>query len=286
MLSNEEVNELFEKIKRNDRQARELLAEESLGLVKYLINKKFKSYYDKDELVSVGNIGLVKAINTFDNTKEVAFKTYALKIIENEILMYLKKINNKDTVSLDANIMGKDSDDTVALQDLLKDDFDMVDEYCNREVSNEVFMIVDKLPEPKREIIKFYYGFYGKRYTLKEIAKQYSYSSENVSRIILSTIERIGEELEKNGLIELKENKTKKKKGYLNIYETLNNYRIREIDEAMEILSEEERKKISFYHHTPISKLSSEEENKFNYIVFKVRKKLKQSENIKLIRKK
>ena len=95
-LSNQEVNKLLEKIKQGDECARKKLAEHNIRLVIYEVTRRFNSVpYDKKDLISIGNIGLMKAISTFDISKKTKFLTYAVKCIDNEILMFLRNLRKE-----------------------------------------------------------------------------------------------------------------------------------------------------------------------------------------------
>lgn len=95
-LPKEELEKLFEEAKNGSQEAKNKLVTHNIHLVLYIVTKKFFNVdYDKKDLVSIGNIGLIKAVNTYDPSKEIKFSVYASRCVENEILMFLRKRNRK-----------------------------------------------------------------------------------------------------------------------------------------------------------------------------------------------
>ena len=206
-LSKQEVHELLEKINQGDEHARKKLVEHNIRLVLYEVTGRFKSVeYDKKDLVSIGNVGLMKAITAFDTSKKAEFSTYAIRCIDNEILMFLKKLKKDQNVdSLDKIINYYKDSDELKLKDTIKDETDMVDEYIDNETHEIIRQIVNDLPDCDREIIMLYFGFYnGKIHTQKEIADMMSTSQPHVSRLITKIVKRIGQQLQQKGIIELR----------------------------------------------------------------------------------
>lgn len=186
-LSKYEVSELIEKIKQGDEKARKKLIEHNIRLVLYEVNHRFKSVeYDKNDLVSIGNIGLMKAITTFDASKKVEFSTYATRCIDNEILMFLRKLKkNQNVDSLDRIIRHDKDGNEKKLEDIISDDIDITESYTDNETYQIIRQIVKDLPERDRQIIMLYFGFYnGKTHTQKEIAKELGISRSYVPRLI------------------------------------------------------------------------------------------------------
>ena len=94
-LSKDELSELFDKIKLGDEEAKNKVIEHNIRLVLYEVTKKFRTVnYDKKDLISIGNVGLIKAVLTFDKSRNMEFATYAVKCIDNEILQFLRKLKN------------------------------------------------------------------------------------------------------------------------------------------------------------------------------------------------
>ena len=178
-LSKQEVYELLGKIKQGDKRAKEKLAEYNIRLVLYEVTGRFKFVeYEKNELVSIGNLGLMKAINTFDTTKKVEFATYATRCIDNEILMFLRQLKKDQKVdSLNRTINYDNEGNELYLEDTISDETDIFEKYTDNETYQIIRQIVKDLPDREREIIMLYFGFYNdKIYTQKEIADMMSNS--------------------------------------------------------------------------------------------------------------
>ena len=105
-LSKDELSELFDKIKLGDEEAKNKVIEHNIRLVLYEVTKKFRTVnYDKKDLISIGNVGLIKAVLTFDKSRNMEFATYAVKCIDNEILQFLRKLKKLQNIdSLDRTI--------------------------------------------------------------------------------------------------------------------------------------------------------------------------------------
>ena len=161
LLSKQEVYELLEKIKQGDELAREKLVEHNIRLVLYEVTGRFKSVeYDKKDLVSIGNVGLMKAITTFDTSKKFEFATYAIRCIDNEILMFLRKLKkNQNVDSLDRTINHDKDGNELKIEDTISDETDIVEEYTDNETHQIIRQIVKDLPDRDREIIMLHFGF-------------------------------------------------------------------------------------------------------------------------------
>ena len=210
-LSKKEVYELLERIKQGDNKALAKLVEHNIRLVLYQVEKRFKTVqYDKKELVSIGNIGLMKAVTTFDISRNMEFSTYAIRCIDNEILMFLRNLKKyASDASLDEAIYHNNDGDEIKIKDTLSDDMDFVEEYIDNETHLMIREIVNELPERDRKIIILYFGFYdNKRHNQNEIANMLSISQSYVARLIKRIVSQIGMQLEKKGLIELRKERT------------------------------------------------------------------------------
>ena len=205
-LSKELTIKLLEKVKLGDKNARDELLIHNIKLVLHQIKKHFQNIdYYKEDLVSIGNIGLIKAIETFDLSKGFEFTTYAAKCINNEILMFLRKIKKDYSMeSLEKTISGDNEGNELKLKDTIEDKSDITDKYTENELYMAIDGIVNDLPEQKREIIKLYFGFYNDTpYEQEKIASMFSITQSGVSKTISRTITLLKEELAKEGLIEL-----------------------------------------------------------------------------------
>ena len=184
-LSIEEENECVLKMKDDDKYRNKLI-EHNLRLVAHIV-KKFESVYkDTDDLISIGTIGLIKGIDSYDSSKNIRITTYAARCIENEILMYFRS-NKKygNDVSLN-DYIGVDKDgNSISLIDVIQDeDVDLSIKISNAIDIEALIKYLDVLKKREREIIIKRYGlFNSKEYTQKEIAHEMGISRSYVSRI-------------------------------------------------------------------------------------------------------
>ena len=201
-LSEEEEAKCLEKYESGDEEARNILIEHNLRLVAH-ITKKFESTgVDKDDLISIGTIGLIKAINTFNTGKGTKLATYAARCIENEILMHLRSTKNmRSEVSLYDPIGTDKEGNEVALMDVLGTEGDSVVESV--EAYYEQKQLLEKvgtLENRERYVLQLRYGlFNGFRRTQREIAKKLGISRSYVSRIEKKAIQKLTQELADGG---------------------------------------------------------------------------------------
>ena len=185
-LSKDKELELLRKIKAGDINAKNKLAEHNMRLVVHIV-KKYASYGDNDELISVGNLGLSKAINTFDVDRQTVFATYAARCIENEILMSIRANKKyKDNLSLYEPISFDKDGNEVSLIDIIADEEESIlDKLEKKEIKEKMELMLDAvLDEREREIIKYRYGLSNNGVlTQQEIADKYNISRSYVSRI-------------------------------------------------------------------------------------------------------
>ena len=205
-LSDEEVEYYFREGRYWREQARDNFIQHNIRLVLNEVRSKFSQNSDLEELVSVGLVGLIKSVDTFNIDLKFKFSTYAAKCIDNEILMFLKK-TKKFTLdkSLESLITTDQSGNQLKLEDVLADEgSDFVSDYEKREFFAEIREVVYQLPLPNRDIVLLYFGFIGDHaYNQKEIAEKFNISQSYVSRIITKNISKIGEQLRKSGIIEI-----------------------------------------------------------------------------------
>lgn len=184
-LSIEEENECVLKMK-DDNKYRNKLIEHNLRLVAHIVKKFEGIYKDTDDLISIGTIGLIKGIDSYDSSKNIRITTYAARCIENEILMYFRS-NKKygNDVSLN-DYIGVDKDgNSISLIDVIQDeDIDLSIKVSNSIDIEALIKYLDVLKKQEREIIIKRYGlFNSKEYTQKEIAHEMGISRSYVSRI-------------------------------------------------------------------------------------------------------
>lgn len=199
-LLKEETKQLIKLMLEGDFDARQKLIESNMRLVTYRVSTRFGTVnYDKEELVSIGNLGLIKAVDTFDSKREISLATYAIKCIDNEIYMFLRKLKKVQadiSLSQPVNIGQKDTERHI--EDFLSDGLDIEEEYLNAETILRVRELVKKLPPALRETVNLYYGFNGgKRYTQEEIAKKANCFQSTIHKRLKKAENLIKRELEK-----------------------------------------------------------------------------------------
>lgn len=202
-LSKEEEELYLKKYKEEkDMNAREILITRNLRLVPHIV-KRFvgSTTVEADDMISVGAIGLIKAIDSFDAEKGVKLATYASRCIENEILMLIRvNKKHKDNVSLDLPVANNDGGDDILIMDMIADESEPLDEKLNNIfIYERVQNVVDsKLSPREREVIAKRYGLNGEKIlTQKELAKQIGISRSYISRIEKKSIETIKASLDK-----------------------------------------------------------------------------------------
>lgn len=209
-LSKSQTYELLDKVEQGDEEAKKIIAEHNIRLVLYEVTTRFKYVeYDKKDLVSIGNIGLIKAITTFDKSRKVEFSAYTARCIDNEILMFLRKIKKDQNVdSLNKQIKHDKEGRELKIEDIISDTSNIIEDYEKNITYKSIQEIIKKLPNRDKEIIILRFGFYNNEvHTQEEIANMMSISRSYVARLIAKIVKRIGQELKKNGIIELRTQK-------------------------------------------------------------------------------
>ena len=153
----------FEQIKNNDKRGRETLIVHNLRLVVYIAKKFESTGIGIEDLISIGTIGLIKAVNTFQVDKNIKLATYASRCIENEILMFLRKSNQyRNDISIDEPLNVDWDGNELLLSDILGTDEDIVIRGIENEVERELVLIeIDKLEEREKQIMKMRFGLLG-----------------------------------------------------------------------------------------------------------------------------
>jgi len=181
-----------------DEAARRQLIEHNLRLVVY-ISKRFENTgINIEDLISIGTIGLIKAVNTFNSGKNIKLATYASRCIENEILMYLRKINSQRTeVSFDEPLNTDWDGNELLLSDILGTDEDEVYRPLEDDADRQMLMAaIDSLEPREREIILLRFGLpQGREYTQKEVADMLGISQSYISRLEKRIIDRLRREM-------------------------------------------------------------------------------------------
>lgn len=197
-LTHEEEAILIERIE-GDEFARNMLVEHNLRLVVYIAKRFESTGIGIEDLVSIGTVGLIKAVNTFRSDKNIKLATYASRCIENEILMYIRKRGNaKNDISIDEPLNTDWDGNELLLSDVLGSEEDGVSyELEKREEREVIRRALDVLSDREREIISLRYGFFGGReLTQKEVADKLGISQSYISRLEKKIISRLREEIE------------------------------------------------------------------------------------------
>lgn len=198
-LSQEEEKIYLEKMKSGDVTARNILIERNLRLVAHIAKKYSSTNIDQDDLISIGSIGLIKGINSFDMDKNIKLATYIAKCIENEILMYLRSNKKRVTDVYLNEPIGKDKDDNeVTLQEVLENNDRNVEDEVDLKL--KVKQLYEKmkriLKDREKLIIELRFGLNGEKpKTQKEIAKMMNISRSYVSRIESKAISKLSNEI-------------------------------------------------------------------------------------------
>ncbi len=201
-LSPEEEKKHFENAKKGDMKSRELLIEHNLRLVAHIVKKYYSSYKNQDDLVSIGTVGLIKAIDSFDISNGTKFATYASKCLQNEILMYFRsqkkascEVSINETIDMDKDGNPLTYIDVISCEDTIAEDLDL--KMSSKKAINAINNLLTKR---ERQIIILRYGLNNRRpVTQREIASALGISRSYVSRIEKSAIDKIREEFIRTG---------------------------------------------------------------------------------------
>ena len=199
-MEKEEEQEAIEKLRMGDTKIRNTLIERNLRLVVYIARKFENTGIYVEDLISIGTIGLIKAINTFNPNKNIKLATYASRCIENEILMYLRKYSNiKTEVSIDEPLNVDWDGNELLLSDILGTDNDVIYKGIEEQVDKSMlFMALSSLSPRDRTIMNLRFGLGGKREkTQKEVADLLGISQSYISRLEKRIIGKLKKEISK-----------------------------------------------------------------------------------------
>lgn len=202
-LTRQEEEEILLLIEQGNEKEREKLVVHNLRLVVYIARKFENTGIGIEDLISIGTVGLIKAVNTFRPEKKIKLATYASRCIENEILMYLRKTSNrKNEISIDEPLNVDWDGNELLLSDVLGSNGDEVN--INIEMEDERKMLIasiEKLEEREKKIMVMRFGLGGsKEYTQKEVADILGISQSYISRLEKRIILRLKKELQKMGI--------------------------------------------------------------------------------------
>ena len=198
-LKPEEEQVLLEQAGAGDMAARNKLIEHNLRLVAHIVKKYYTQSGEVDDLISIGTIGLIKAVNTYRPDKKIKLATYAARCIENEILMYLRKTKKlAGEVSLSETLDTDGDGSNLSILDLIRVDDDMLEELDTRDACRKVRICVERvLDDRERKVIVGRYGLDGNPpRTQREIAAQCGISRSYISRIEKKALKKLEEAME------------------------------------------------------------------------------------------
>lgn len=199
-LTASEERELLDRLRAGDGSVRELLIVRNLRLVVYIARKFDANGAGLEDLISIGTIGLIKAVNTFCPERNIKLATYASRCIENEILMYLRKTTGlKSEISIDEPLNVDWDGNELLLSDILGSDPDTVGKGIETEDERNILKeLVSDLSKREREIVEMRFGMFGRHeHTQKEVADSLGISQSYISRLEKRIIEKLKKEIEK-----------------------------------------------------------------------------------------
>ncbi len=198
-LSKEDESKVFERLSNKDPKARDLLVIHNLRLVVYIAKKFDSNTATVEDLISIGTIGLIKAVNTFEPSKNIKLATYASRCIENEILMYLRKSSNKRQESSIDEPLNTDGDgNELLLSDILGTDQNEISNALEETAEkNMLLQAVERLSGREKQIMQLRFGLGGfSEHTQKEVADMIGISQSYISRLEKRIIRRLRIDLE------------------------------------------------------------------------------------------
>ncbi|MGL5330545.1 MAG: RNA polymerase sporulation sigma factor SigE [Peptostreptococcaceae bacterium] len=199
-LNAQEENELLQNLEK-DESVKTTLIERNLRLVVYISRKFENTGIDVEDLISIGTIGLIKAVNTFKLNKNIKLATYASRCIENEILMYLRKNNKKKVeVSFDEPLNIDLDGNELLLSDVLGTENDEIYKVIEEEIDKDLLiMALDRLSDREKQIMELRFGLTNKgdERTQKEVAGMLGISQSYISRLEKKIISRLKKEMKK-----------------------------------------------------------------------------------------
>ena len=199
-LSREQEAAVFLRLEEGDPKAKETLITHNLRLVVYIARKFESTGIGIEDLISIGTIGLIKAVNTFCPARNIKLATYASRCIENEILMHLRKIQNQKTeISIDEPLNVDWDGNKLLLSDILGTEGDTVNRRLEQEVEcNSLRALVNNLGEREQRIMRLRFGLDGGRErTQKEVADIIGISQSYISRLEKKIIRQLREEMQR-----------------------------------------------------------------------------------------
>lgn len=197
LLSEEEIMRYFEEMKMGSKSAREKLILHNMKLIYYRYYTRFNNTgIEMEDIISLGTVGLIEAVDTFDINRKTSFSTYAVRCIDNRILMYMRK--NRTKYVLDVSLVDDEDDDDISLIDLLADSTNIEDEYIDKEVMCCVKLVIDNLNDDEKYLLDLYIN---KGLKQQEIADMFNVGQSIISRRISKIIRKVQSVLIRNGML-------------------------------------------------------------------------------------
>ena len=197
-LTPKQEKEEFEKYFNGDLKARDKLIKHNLRLVAHVVKKYYGGPIENDDLMSIGTIGLIKSVQSFNFGRNTRFSTYSARCIENEVLMAMRKLKStENTVYLEESIDAENQNSKLTLKDSLQDDFE-ISEYCEaRQQKDDVLkLVLQKLDARQRQIIIMRYGLFGNpQQTQQQVCEILGINRSYVSRLEKRAVEILRQEL-------------------------------------------------------------------------------------------
>ena len=193
-LTAEEEREYLARSAKGDLEARNILIERNLRLVAHIMKKYYAADSDQEDLISIGTIGLIKAVTTFDTSKGARLATYAARCVENEILMYFRSMRKSaQDVSLSDYIETGADGAALSLMDVVSEDTDLLEQVTTKETVRQLYRVMDScLTEQERQIITMRYGLDGEKpKRQREVALHCGISRSYISRIEKRALEKL-----------------------------------------------------------------------------------------------
>ena len=200
-LDNDRESELVRAFQEhNDISAKSELIEHNLRLVMYIAKRFENKKLDMQDLVSVGSIGLIKAVDSYKPDKNIKLATYASRCIENEILMYLRKANKSiNDLSLDDTLSSDDEGNNLTLGEIIPDSKIVYEEIELKDQKSYLIQSIEKLNDREKMIMSMRYGLNGhKELTQKEVADYMNISQSYISRLEKKILHKLKREMQKN----------------------------------------------------------------------------------------
>ncbi len=186
-LDSKEEAEVLKRLENNDKEAKKILVERNLRLVVYIAKKFENTGIGIEDLISIGTIGLMKGVNTFNTDKKIKLATYASRCIENEILMYLRRNNKiRSEVSIDEPLNQDGDGNELLLSDILGTESDVTSRRIEDEIDKKLLReAIEKLNKREKNIMELRFGFSGSgdEKTQKEVADMLGISQSYISRL-------------------------------------------------------------------------------------------------------